>query len=86
MPLCNRVKEHRARCGLNQGQLGQLVGASRQTISLIERGDYHPSVLLALRIARVFGQPLEQVFYLHGEGPGAESRQNGPAGPGAGNG
>ena len=67
MPLVNRLREQRARLGLNQQQLGQLVGASRQTISLIERGDYHPSVLLALRIARVFGAPLEEVFFLEGE-------------------
>lgn len=67
MPLANRLREQRARLGLNQQQLGQLVGASRQTISLIERGDYHPSVLLALRIARVFGAPLEEVFFLEGE-------------------
>ncbi|MDK2813685.1 MAG: putative transcriptional regulator [Clostridiales bacterium] len=67
MPLVNRVKEYRARTGLNQQQLGEQVGASRQTISLIERGDYHPSVLLALRIARVFGAPLEEVFYLQEE-------------------
>ena len=67
MPLQNRLREQRARMGLNQQQLGQLVGASRQTISLIERGDYHPSVLLALRIARVFGVPLEEIFFLEGE-------------------
>lgn len=67
MPLQNRLREQRARLGLNQQQLGQLVGASRQTISLIERGDYHPSVLLALRIARVFGAPLEEIFFLEGE-------------------
>ncbi len=67
MPLQNRLREQRARLGLNQQQLGQLVGASRQTISLIERGDYHPSVLLALRIARVFGVPLEEIFFLEGE-------------------
>ena len=67
MLLYNRVKEYRARTGLNQQQLGEQVGASRQTISLIERGDYHPSVLLALRIARVFGAPLEEVFYLQEE-------------------
>lgn len=67
MPLVNRVKEYRARTALNQQQLGEQVGASRQTISLIERGDYHPSVLLALRIARVFGAPLEEVFYLQEE-------------------
>ena len=67
MQLQNRLREQRARLGLNQQQLGQLVGASRQTISLIERGDYHPSVLLALRIARVFGAPLEEIFFLEGE-------------------
>lgn len=42
MPLENRLKELRAARSLNQQQLGQLVGASRQTISLIERGDYNP--------------------------------------------
>ena len=67
MTLQNRLREQRARLGLNQQQLGQLVGASRQTISLIERGDYHPSVLLALRIAQVFGVPLEEIFFLEGE-------------------
>ena len=67
MQLQNRLREQRARLGLNQQQLGQLVGASRQTISLIERGDYHPSVLLALRIAQVFGVPLEEIFFLEGE-------------------
>ena len=64
MPLANRVKEHRARLGINQQELGTLVGASRQTISLIERGDYNPSITLALRIAQVFHRPVEDVFYL----------------------
>ena len=76
MPLANRLREQRARLGLNQQQLGQLVGASRQTISLIERGDYHPSVLLALRIARVFGAPLEEVFFLEGEGENENAKNN----------
>ena len=62
MPLYNRLKEHRARVGLNQAQLGQLVGASRQTISLIERGDYSPSVTLALRLAAVLGVRVEELF------------------------
>ena len=69
-------REQRARLGLNQQQLGQLVGASRQTISLIERGDYHPSVLLALRIARVFGAPLEEVFFLEGEEENENAKNN----------
>ena len=64
MPLNNRLKELRAARGLNQQELGSLVGASRQTVSLIERGDYNPSVTLAMRIARVFEKPLEEVFYL----------------------
>ena len=62
--LQNRLKELRAKQGLNQQQLGSRVGASRQTISLIERGDYNPSITLALRISQVFGVPVEQVFYL----------------------
>lgn len=64
MPLENRLKELRAAKGLNQQELGALVGASRQTISLIERGDYNPSITLALRIAKVFGTAVDQVFYL----------------------
>ena len=63
MPLENRLKELRAAQGLNQQELGSLVGASRQTVSLIERGDYNPSITLALRIAKVFGRPVEEVFY-----------------------
>ncbi len=67
MPLENRLKELRASRSLNQQQLGELVGASRPTISLIERGDYNPSVTLAIRIARVFGKPVEEVFTLSEE-------------------
>lgn len=62
MPLKNRLKEHRARLGINQQELGRLVGASRQTISLIERGDYSPSVTLALKIARVCSVTVEDIF------------------------
>ncbi len=62
MPLRNHLKEHRARLGLNQQQLGSLVKASRQTISLIERGDYSPSVTLALKISKVCGVPVETIF------------------------
>ena len=62
MPLNNKLKENRARLGINQQQLGTMVGASRQTISLIERGDYSPSVTLALKIAKVFGTQVEDIF------------------------
>ena len=51
MGLENRLKEYRARLNLNQSELGKLAHVSRQTISLIERGDYSPSVTLALKLA-----------------------------------
>ena len=53
MPLYNRLKEYRAKIKVNQTEMGNLVGVSRQTISQIERGDYSPSVTLALKIAKV---------------------------------
>lgn len=62
MPLKNRLKEHRARLGVNQQELGRLIGASRQTVSLIERGDYSPSVTLALKIAKVCNCTVEEIF------------------------
>lgn len=69
MPLLNRLKEYRARLGLNQQELGSLAGVSRQTISLIERGDYSPSVTLALKIAQIFGAAVEDIFVLTEEEP-----------------
>lgn len=66
MRLNNRLKEHRARLGVNQQDFGRMTGVSRQTISLIERGDYSPSVTLALKIAKVLDVSVEDVFYLTG--------------------
>ena len=62
MPLKNHLKEMRARLGVNQQEMGKMVGTSRQTISQIERGDYSPSVTLALKIAKVFNVKVEDVF------------------------
>ncbi len=62
MPLINHLKEMRARLGVNQQEMGALVGTSRQTISQIERGDYSPSVTLALKIAQKCGVTVEDVF------------------------
>ena len=62
MPLYNRLKEHRARLGVNQQEMGRLAGVSRQTISQIERGDYSPSVSLALRIAKICNGTVEDIF------------------------
>lgn len=62
MPLHNRLKEFRASRNINQSEMGQLVNVSRQTISMIERGDYSPSVTLAIKIARTFGVHVEDIF------------------------
>lgn len=68
MPLINHLKEFRAKISVNQQEMGQLTGVSRQTISQIERGDYSPSVTLALKIAKVFGVTVEDIFeYEEGE-------------------
>ncbi|MPW25542.1 helix-turn-helix domain-containing protein [Alkalibaculum sp. M08DMB] len=68
MPLINHLKEHRARLGYNQAELGKMAGVSRQTISLIERGDYSPSVTLALKLASIFSVLVEDIFnYNEGE-------------------
>ncbi|EHJ08325.1 helix-turn-helix transcriptional regulator [Staphylococcus simiae] len=60
----NRLKELRAKNGLNQTQLAKLAQVSRQTISLIERNSFTPSVLTAIRIARIFNETVENVFIL----------------------
>lgn len=62
--LKNRLKELRARDSVNQTEMAKLAGVSRQTISLIERGEYTPSVVIALKIAQVFGEPVDNVFRL----------------------
>ena len=67
MILRNRLKECRAALNVNQQEMGRLCGVSRQTISLIERGDYSPSVTLALTIAKVCNLSVEDIFHLEDE-------------------
>ena len=62
MPLLNRLKEYRSRLNMNQTELGKKAGVSRQTISLIERGDYSPSVTLALKLAMICEVQVEDIF------------------------
>mgnify|MGYP005819429391 CR=1 FL=1 len=62
LPLLNHLKEHRSKLGINQTELGKLAGVSRQTISLIERGDYSPSVTLALKLAKICHASVEDLF------------------------
>ena len=62
--LRNNMKVHRAKKGLTQEQLAELVGVTRTTINFVERGRWVPSTVLALKIAKVFEVPFEEVFYL----------------------
>ena len=64
MKLVNNLSKLRKEKGINQTDLGRMVGVSRQTISLIERGDYNPSVMVALSIAKVFAVSVEDIFTL----------------------
>ena len=58
----NTVSLLRNSAQLTQQQLADGVGVTRQTIIAIEKGNYTPSVLLALKVARFFKQPVEQIF------------------------
>lgn len=57
-----RIKELRARDGLNQSALAKRAKISRQTVSLIEREEYIPSLLIAKRMAMIFDEPIERIF------------------------
>jgi len=62
--LKNRVKELRARNNFTQSDLGKLVGVTRQTIAFIEKGEFSPSITLALKLSKELKEPLEQIFWL----------------------
>ena len=58
----NTIAVFRKRAGLTQEALADLVGVTRQTIIALEKGNYVPSVLLAIKIARCFREPVEKLF------------------------
>ena len=63
LPFSNEIRILRFLSGeMTQGDLGDRVGVTRQTIAAIEQGKYSPSLEVAFRIARVFEKPLEAVF------------------------
>ena len=62
--LGNRLNHLRGERGLTQAALADLVGVSRKTINTVENGVFVPSTLLALKIARALGRPVEEVFFL----------------------
>lgn len=58
-----KIKEYRAKFNMKQDTLAELVGARRETIVRIEKGQYNPSLKLAMDIAKVFGVTVEEVFF-----------------------
>jgi len=58
----NRLEELRKARGITQEELAALLEVSRQTISSLEKGRYNPSILLAFKISRYFGQSIEDIF------------------------
>ena len=63
LPFTNDIRTLRFMAGeMSQGELGEKVGVTRQTIAAIEQSKYSPSLEVAFRIARAFGKPLEEVF------------------------
>ena len=61
--LKNRLREYRARAGLSQTQLAELVGVSRDTISSIETGQFNPTAKLALILCIALDKKFEELFY-----------------------
>lgn len=62
MKLHNRIAVLRAERGLSRQELSEALGVNYQTVGYLERGEYNPSLELALRIAEVFQLPVEAVF------------------------
>ena len=60
----NNIKVERAILNLTQELLAEKIAVSRQTINAMEANKYVPSTVLALKIARVFNKPVEQIFFL----------------------
>ena len=65
--ILNRVNELRAKANLTQEDLAVAVGVTRQTIIAVEKGNYTPSVLLALKIAHFFKKSVEDIFIIRYE-------------------
>ncbi len=62
--LKNTLKVQRAKKDLTQEQLAQMVGVTRKTINTVEKGKYVPSTYLALKLAKVLGVPVEELFQI----------------------
>ena len=60
--LLTKIKEHRARLNMSQSELAELTGVRRETIIRLEKGQYNPSLKLAMDIAKLFCTTVEEIF------------------------
>ena len=60
--LTNRVREAREAKGLTQAELAGLVGVSRKTVNTVENAVFVPSTVIALKLAKALGEPVEALF------------------------
>lgn len=63
--LLNKIKVYRAMKNISQEGLAVAIGVTRKTINTVETGKFIPSTVLALKIARYFGVPVEEIFVLN---------------------
>lgn len=60
--LRTKIKEYRAKFNMSQSELAELTGVRRETIIRLEKGQYNPSLKLAMDIAHIFGTTVEELF------------------------
>lgn len=65
----NRLEELRKQRGIKQEELAEILDVSRQTIGSLENGRYNPSIILAIKIARFFDMPVEDIFIYEEDAP-----------------
>lgn len=63
----NIIKQLRKQAELRQEDMAQALGVSRQTIIAIENDKYNPTLELAMKIAKLLGRPVEEIFFLEGD-------------------
>ena len=67
LKMNNKIRVARAEARMTQQQLAEAAGVSRQTINAIESGKFVPSTVLALKMAKIFNRPVEEIFQLDDE-------------------
>lgn len=65
--LTTKMYEFRKAMNIQQAELAEMVGVRRETIGKLENGKYNPSLKLAMDIAKVFGKPVEEIFFFSDE-------------------